>query len=164
MEAAMNMRNANAIGAAAAVMLALCAGPALAIQSGKTAQGVSYISGGVSHSELTSLHESRDRYSLWVITAASKSGAFLADVLVTIRDDRQRVVFEGRLDGPWLFIDLPLGRYQVEAALNGTTQKRVTAIHRGDHHQVFFYFDTGDEVNPDSHLPLDGNTYGQAKP
>jgi hypothetical protein len=159
----MNTHSIHGLRMALALGLMLCTASASAIQAGKTSQGMSYISGGVSHSELAALHEGRDRYSLWVVTAASKSGAHLADVSVTIRDDRKRVVFEGRLDGPWLFIDLPLGRYQLEATLDGTTQKRATAIHRGDHHQAFFYFDTGDEVNPESHLPLVENTYGQTK-
>lgn len=159
----MNSHSTHGLRIALALGLVLCAGSAPAIQAGKTVQGKSYVSGGVSHSELAALHEGRDRYSLWVVTAASKSGAHLAEVLVMIHDDRQRVVFEGRLDGPWLFIDLPLGRYQVEAALDGKVQKRMTTIHRGDRHQVFFYFDTGDEVNPESHLPLVENTYGQTK-
>lgn len=158
----MRARTRDAFRAAAAVVLAVGMASASAIQSGRTPQGLNYVSGGVSHSELATLHEGRDRYSLWVVTAASKSGAHLAEVLVMIHDQRQRVVFEGRLDGPWLFIDLPLGRYQVEAALDGKVQKRQTTIHRGDRHQVFFYFDTGDEVNPESHLPLGDNTYGQA--
>lgn len=150
-------RSANA-----AVVLALLAGSAAAFatQTGKTPQGIDYVSGGVSHEELSALHERRDAYSLWVITAASKSGAHLAEVLVTVRDGAQRVVFNRRLDGPWLFIDLPLGRYQVEAALNGKSQQRVTTIHRGDHHQLFFYFDTGDEVGEEHRAPFDRNPYG----
>ena len=70
---------------------------------------------------------------MWVITAAKKSGAYLADVQVKVTDSQQRVVFEAPLDGPWLMIDLPLGRYVVEARLNGETQQRVTTIHPGDH-------------------------------
>jgi hypothetical protein len=146
----------------AAVVLSLAAGSAatLATQTGKTPQGIDYISGGVSDEELAALHDRRDAYSLWVITAAAKSGAHLADVLVTVRDSGQRVVFNGRLDGPWLLIDLPLGRYQVEAALNGTSQQHVTTIHRGDHHQLFFYFDTGDQVSDEYRPPFDRTPYG----
>lgn len=149
-------------GARATLVLACIAGSAaaLAMQSGKTPQGIDYISGGVSHEELGALHDRREAYSLWVITAASKSGAHLADVLVTVRDSAQRVVFNGRLDGPWLLIDLPLGRYQVEAALNGKSQQRATTIHRGDHHQLFFYFDTGDQVGEEYRAPFDRTPYG----
>ncbi len=149
----------QAIRAALALSLVVGSASALATQAGKTPLGVAYVSGGVSYEELRALHERRDAYSLWVITAASKSGAHLANVLVTVRDSAQNVVFNRRLDGPWLFIDLPLGRYQVEAAMNGTAQQRTTTIHAGDHHQLFFYFDTGDEVSAEREL-LDRNPYG----
>lgn len=145
---------------ALALGLAAGAAAALALQTGKTAQGFDYASGGVSHEELRALHDRREAYSLWVITAAAKSGAYLAAVRVTVRDSAQRVVFDGPLDGPWLFIDLPLGRYQVEAALNGKPQRRTTTIHPGDHHQLLFYFDTGDEVGEEYRAPFDRNPYG----
>jgi hypothetical protein len=150
----------SCVRAALVVGLAASSAAAVATQTGKTPLGVDYASGGVSQEELRALHERRDAYSLWVITAASKSGAHLADVLVTVRDSTQRVVFNRRLDGPWLFIDLPLGRYQVEAALNGQAQQRMTTIHKGDHHQLFFYFDTSDAVSGEQRTPLDRNPYG----
>jgi hypothetical protein len=144
--------------------LALGAVAVPALQVGKTPQGANFVSGGVSHEELRVLHARRDQYSLWVITAASKSGSYLADVLLTIRDSQRRVVFNRRLDGPWLMIDLPLGRYQVEAALDGQAQLRTTTIHQGDHHQLFFYFDTGDEVGAEHRAPFEGNPFdGKAK-
>jgi hypothetical protein len=137
------------------------ASPAWALKSGKTPMGMPYVSGGIGQSELSSLHAKRGDYSLWVITAAMKSGAYLADVEVSVRDAKQRVVFKERLDGPWLFIDLPLGRYEVEASFNGETEKRSTTIHRGDHHQVFFYFKTGDETPPDvPERPAPSNPFG----
>lgn len=138
------------VGIAARFMIcALCfAGTAQAIQQGATAQGHRYAFGGVSDEELASLHAQRERFSLWVITAAKKSGAYLADVRVKVTDAQQRVVFDMALDGPWLLIDLPLGRYVVEARLNGETQQQVTTIHPGDHHQVFFYFGVDADVSP----------------
>jgi hypothetical protein len=139
--------------------LVLGAITAQALQVGKTPQGASFVSGGISHEELRVLHARREAYSLWVITAASKSGSYLSDVLLTIRDGKRKVVFNRRLDGPWLMIDLPLGRYEVEAALDGQAQQRTTTIHRGDHHQVFFYFDTGDEVGAEHRAPFEGNPF-----
>lgn len=147
------------IRAALALGLAVSSAAVLATQAGKTPLGAAYITGGVSYEELRALHEKRDAYSLWVITAASKSGAHLANVLVTVRDSANNVVFNRRLDGPWLFIDLPLGRYQVEAAMNGTAQQRATTIHKGDHHQMLFYFDTGDAVSAEQQ-PLERSPYG----
>jgi hypothetical protein len=144
---------------AVASSLAIGAAAVPALQVGKTPDGANFVSGGVSHEELRVLHARRDAYSLWVITAASKSGSYLADVLLTIRDGQRRIVFNRRLDGPWLMIDLPLGRYQVEAALDGQAQQRTTTIHQGDHHQLFFYFDTADEVGAEHRAPFEGNPF-----
>lgn len=148
---------------ALALALSAAAPAALALQAGTTAQGLSFVSGGVSVEELSALHARRDAFSLWVITAASKSGSHLADVMVTIRDGGKREVFAGRLDGPWLFVDLPLGTYRVEATLGGQMQQRTTTIHRGDRHQLFFYFDTGDEVGAEYRAPFESNPYDGAR-
>ena len=47
-------------------------------------------------------------------------------------------------------IDLPLGKYNIEAKLDGQSQQRQTTIHPGDHHQAIFYFGTtkGSKVSP----------------
>jgi hypothetical protein len=146
------------------LICAACAAAAWSMQSGRTPQGLAYASGGVSDEELVALHAKRDAYSFWVVTAALTSGAHLAEVSIKIRDASQRTVFSGQLDGPWLFIDLPLGRYEVEAALAGQIQKRFTTIHRGDRHQMFFYFNTGDNVAPAPRGPFETNPYdGQRK-
>jgi hypothetical protein len=154
------MKTARWTLACAAMALAAGAWP---MQNGTTPQGLPYVSGGASHEELSALHGGRERYSLWVITAALRTGAHLADVRVSIRDAKKQLVFDGRLDGPWLFIDLPLGRYDIEASYNNETQKRATTIHRGDHHQAFFYFNTGDIVSPEHVPPFERNPYGGTK-
>jgi hypothetical protein len=141
----MKTRTRRALHAGLAASLLACAAPGGALQIGKTAQGWSFSSGGVSLEERNTLFDEGKSRSLWVVTAASKSGSFMSNVRLVIRDTQQRVVFDTRLDGPWLFIDLPLGRYEVEAAFNGVTQKKVTTIHPGDHHQALFYFDSGDK-------------------
>ena len=146
--------------AARFMICALCfAGSAQAIQQGATTQGNRYLSGGVSDAEQASLHAQREGFNLWVVTAAKKSGAYLADVRVKVTDSRQRVVFDAALDGPWLLIDLPLGRYVVEARLNGETQQHVTTIHPGDHHQAFFYFSDDADVSPNPNRPLHGSPF-----
>jgi hypothetical protein len=144
----------------ACLALALgCAPAAQAVRSGTTASGVPYVSGGVSQGERVELHARRDVYSLWVTTAALRTGAFLAEVRVVVRDSHRSVVLDDRLDGPWLFVDLPTGRYEVEASLGDESQKRTTTIHPGDHHQILFYFATGDEVSPEQEATFPGNPY-----
>jgi hypothetical protein len=156
------LRRATRVPMALSLLLAMAG--AAAMQSGATPEGAPYLSGGASHEELRALHERRHAFNLWVITAAAKSGSHLAEVLVTIRDERNKTVFNRRLDGPWLLIALPLGRYDVEAALDGQVRTRATTLHKGDLHQVFFYFDTGDKVGEDNTSPFPANPYdGPAK-
>jgi hypothetical protein len=124
-----------------------------AVQQSTTAQGRAYVGGGVTDDERLEMQAQRDRYSLWVLTAARKSGAYLSNVHVVITDMNKTVVFDAPIDGPWLFVDLPLGRYTVQATYRGETQSRVTTIHQGDHHQAIFYFDTGDTTSVSSDMP-----------
>ncbi|HJV96883.1 MAG TPA: carboxypeptidase regulatory-like domain-containing protein [Albitalea sp.] len=136
--------------AASMAALSLClASGAQAAQQGATPQGQAFVSGGVSDEEAAALHAQRERYTLWVVTAAKKTGAYLADVHVKVTDAQQKVVFDAPIDGPWLMIDLPLGRYVVEASFEGETQQHVTTIHPGDHHQTIFYFATEADVSPE---------------
>lgn len=127
-------------------MAALPPDAAWAVQRGRTLQERAFASGGVSDGERQELQARREAYSLWVITAALRSGAYLSDARVSIRDAIRQVVFDGPLDGPWLFIDLALGSYEVEVTWQGQTARRTTTIHAGDHHQILVYFDLVDEV------------------
>ncbi|HEX6362585.1 MAG TPA: carboxypeptidase regulatory-like domain-containing protein [Albitalea sp.] len=136
----------TARGVAAAAVLAC--GAAWAAQEGVTPAGVRYLSGGVSEEEAAVLQSRRGEYTLWVVAAARGSGAYLADVAVRIVDAKGSTVFEGVTDGPWLMVDLPLGRYVVEARLGDETLRRTTTIHAGDHHQAVFHFDVDVDVRP----------------
>lgn len=123
------------------VVLALAlSGSAHALQQGVTSGGRNYLSGGVSEEERETLKAQRENHSLWVVTALRQTGEFLSAVRLTVTDAEQKVVFDAPLDGPWLLIDLPIGKYRVEALFDGQSQQRTTTIHAGDHHQAIFYF------------------------
>lgn len=135
---------------AVALAAALSAG---ATVRGTTPEGIAYVSGGVGEGEKTELRSQRANYSFWLTTAALRSGAHLSDARVRIRDlDRNAVVLEHVMDGPWLFAALPVGRYEVEAILRFEDLGRIliergtTTIHAGDHQQMLLYFATGDAV------------------
>lgn len=134
-----------ALALAASIAVAL---PASATTSGQTPQGWAFLDGGIGQTETDSMQAERPKYSLWITTAGKTSGAYLADVDVTILDDKGQQVFERKLEGPWLMIDLPLGRYEVRTRYHDQTQTRITTIHPGDHHQIVFYFDVAAEVLP----------------
>jgi hypothetical protein len=162
-EIAMTRLTPLRIGVALVLACAAMTLPATASESGKTKQGRPFVTGGVSIEELTSLYGKRDAYTLWVVTAARRSGAHLSDVAVRIADANKNTVYEGRLAGPWLFVDLPLGRYEIEARFDGETQKHITTIHTGDLHQSLFYFDVKAEVSPDWQSPFPRGAYSGRK-
>jgi hypothetical protein len=76
---------------------------------------VSYYSGGIG------AEERRQIPQLYLLKVVFKSdrGHLLSDADVTMSDGG-KIVFRGRAqNGPWLFVDLPPGAYDIEAVLNG---------------------------------------------
>lgn len=95
-----------------AVLLA-AAVSAGAASEGSTPDGVRYASGGVSDEEQRAMRSRFGQYTLRVATAAKGSGAHLDSVHASITDSNGRQVLDHRLDGPWLLVNLPPGRYRV---------------------------------------------------
>lgn len=119
---------------------------AQALQTGRSAQGVDYMSGGIGEGEVQAMRAERERFSLW-LTAAGLSGAFIGSVRVRIVDLASGgTVLEHVTDGPLLYAALPVGRYEVEATLFDVQSGRLeiqrgsTSIHAGDHHQMVLRF------------------------
>ncbi|HJV68443.1 hypothetical protein [Ideonella sp.] len=119
-----------------------------ALMRGTTADGSPFVEGGIGADETTALEAQRDQYSLWLITAVRVSGAYLAEVQLRITDERGRVLLERKMSGPWLLVNLPLGRYELQASYRGETLRRTATIHAGDHHQVIFHFGVQGEMQP----------------
>lgn len=114
-------------------------------------------SGGVSVDEFAELNRHASDYSLKLVLAAKRSGAYLADVDVVVRSlPSRQVVLEHRSEGPLVLAALPAGRYEVTASygrvLPGapTVNTRVVTIPRSGLAQMVMYFDTGDEVSANS--------------
>lgn len=123
--------------------LALACASASALTRTSFGEGRAAVSGGVGDLEQSRLKEERNQYSLWTITAARGSGAYLSDVRMQITDRTGRTVYTGKLDGPWLMVDLPRGRYTVEASFQDQVQRKTTTIDSDrDRHQMVFHFDT----------------------
>lgn len=121
-----------------------------AVQMGSTPEGVEYVSGGVGESESQELRDAQGRFSLWLLTAAKRSGAYLSGVQVRIADTRSRaVLLEHTMDGPRLLVALPPGRYEIQAsyrdnagASEQTIKRAVTLVQGKQQRQMIFYFDS----------------------
>lgn len=129
--------------------VALACTSASALTRTSFGEGRAAVSGGVGDLEQSRLKDERNQYSLWAITAARGSGAYLSDVRMQITDRTGRTVYTGTLDGPWLMVDLPRGSYTVEARFQNQAQRKTTTIDSDrDRHQMVFHFDAPSERLP----------------
>lgn len=137
----------------------------------RTADGYELLSGGVTLEDRIAMHAERGRYSLWVATVAKPSGAYLVDAsLRIIHLETKRLILERKMEGPWLFVALPEGRYEVSAAIrdadaeqNQTLATRVN-IQKTGQRQAVLRFDSRADVGPGMPNPFNGNPFGTPSP
>lgn len=132
MKCTYGLRLAIALIAAAALTPSLCAaytaGTGTAAAATRTVQnGIAYITGGVGSDEVDALHGVASQYSLR-LTFVTQRGRYLSDVDVEIAGPSGASVFKTRTLGPFLYVSLPPGRYQVSAYAGGTKQTRVVTV------------------------------------
>ena len=89
---------------------------------------ISYVSGGVGASEQEALKKVRSDYNLWLTFAVTGTGAFLADVPVTISDKSGQALLEAVSAGPYLYARVPAGTYRVSADNEGQVQTRTVTV------------------------------------
>lgn len=120
----------------------LCAATqAHAMERGVTDLGKPFVSGGVGAAEQNALRAEGQGYGLAILTAAKGTGNFLADVRIHITDAQSHEVLDTLMDGPWLLVDLPAGRYEVEATRDHHAQKHTVSFLARGHAETIFYFD-----------------------
>lgn len=94
-------------------------------------QGVTYLTGGIGEDDVQQLRAAAAKYDLHV-TFASKTGAYLSDIDVSISTESKREVLSIRTEGPLLFVNVPPGRYLLAANYAGKAQtKHVTVPPKG---------------------------------
>jgi hypothetical protein len=121
------------------LLLATAVLPSVALEV-QRAQDAYWVSGGVSADERDEMVLALPDHNLKVLTAAEKSGAFLAAAQVVVRDAGGRTVFETSLDGPWLLARLPPGRYELVATVGGKSQTRTFTVPASGRREIFLYW------------------------
>lgn len=96
---------------------------------------VEYLSGGIGQTEAQHMKRAARDYSL-AFLFATPAGQYLADVDVQLKDSNGAAVLSVEDTGPMLLVNLPPGRYQVEAAYNGSSKKTVVDVRRGSHRNI----------------------------
>ncbi|SDD16186.1 hypothetical protein [Paraburkholderia lycopersici] len=127
-------------GFALTIALVVAMGPGASIRAAQTVDagtvaaatrtvqnGVAYITGGVGSDEAAALRGVAAQYSLR-LTFVMQDGQFLSDVDVEIVGPSGASVLKTRTLGPFLYVSLPAGRYQIAAYAAGTRQTRVVLV------------------------------------
>jgi hypothetical protein len=133
------------IGTLATVSLTFPLAPSTqaAVVESQHAGGVRSLQGGVGEAERQQMKAAAADYSLG-LTFAADSGAFLADVAVRVLDAKGRAVFDTTVRNPIVLVDLPAGRYTVEATYQGRTQRSSVTLAQGKSRAVTLRWRDGD--------------------
>lgn len=105
--------------------------------------GVAYITGGVGEDEVQAFRAAAPSYNLRM-TFASKTGNYLSDVDVTITSGAGRLVLTVRTEGPFLFVRLPVGRYQIAAQMRHIAETRKIQLPSRGGAELRFYWEDPD--------------------
>ena len=110
---------------------------ALEVRGGEDAR---WVSGGIGEDERVDMLMLLPDYNLRVLTAAEKSGAYLAGAEVVVRDATGRAVLEAELAGPFLLARLAPGKYEMQATYGGKAQTRTFTIAASGRRELFLYW------------------------
>jgi hypothetical protein len=118
--------------------------PAIMITEGKTAQGYPYLSGGVGSDERIAMEERGKAFNVKFIFAET-SGPFLATVNLEIFGSKNEAILSFTTTGPWFYIQLPPGIYNVKATFAGQSkQAKALRVGKDKRVQRTFVWDLGE--------------------
>lgn len=125
--------------AVAVLCCAMLSTPALAADDAnvRTANGISYVSGGVGAGSMEKLAAIAGQFNLKLVFAL-KSGNYLSGVDVSIMDAAGKSLLAATTEGPWLLVKLPKGRYRIVATLSDTPVRRDVVIGAATLQTVYF--------------------------
>lgn len=94
----------------------------------QTVNGVTYMCGGVGANETAMMKQSARDYDM-MLTFATKTGQYLADVNVDIKDAKGNSLVQTRCSGPIMLVDFPQGgTYRVHAEAGGYSLNKTARI------------------------------------
>jgi hypothetical protein len=110
-----------------------------------TEQGFPFMAGGISVDERQLMVERDDKFNLKLVFA-EKSGIYLADVKLGIFNQNGQEIAAITAPGPWFYIQLPPGRYDVRASFDGSTKTiRNIPVSKGQQTSRIFHWDLPSE-------------------
>lgn len=119
--------------------------PASGIAMGETAQGTKFMSGGVGVEERRQMLRKAAGYDL-DLSFADGRGDYLSDVNVTVSDEHGKEVLSTTTAGPWLYVALPPGKYDVKASFGNRTEEiKNVEVSQGRLMTRLLHWDTADQ-------------------
>lgn len=129
----------RSVAAVVALLLVTAVLPSAAVEVHRV-RDVYWVSGGVSADERGEMVMALPDRNLKLLTAAEKSGAFLAAAQVVVRDAGGRTILDVSLDGPLLLARLQPGRYELVATYGGRAQTRSFTVPVTGRREIFLYW------------------------
>lgn len=94
----------------------------------QTENGITYVCGGVGEEEASYMKQSKGDYDL-MLTFTTRTGEYLADVDVAIKDAKGKEVFNKKCDAPMLLVNLPRsGTYRVQAQAEDYSLRKTVKV------------------------------------
>ena len=103
----------------------------------KEVNGIRYVTGGFGQTESNALRDAIPQYRLSMVFSQA-SGAYVANIPVRIRGNGNAPSLEVTAEGPYLLIDLPAGRYRIQATHDGRELTRDVTVSSGRGQRVGF--------------------------
>ena len=128
----------------AALALAL---PALAqpeVPAAQVVAGVKYVQGGIGKDEAAAMLAEARNYPLALVFSGGADNHFVADVDIRVRDAAGKTVLQTTADGPIVLIDLPAGKYVVDAEYRDKTVTVRTELAPQRARRLDFHWSEGD--------------------
>ncbi len=123
------------------LFLQLTQAPAVVAAPSEVSTGqITYISGGIGSDEAAEMKSMASRYALEVVsvTKAGPKEQYTADFRIIIKDTAGKTLVDAMSEGPFFFVNLPEGRYQVDASQDGVRKSQRVSIKRRGHLRLVF--------------------------
>ena len=110
----------------------------------QSSEPIEVISGGVGEDERGEFETKKEDFSLKLVFVGEK-GLFLSNVKVVVEDKRGNTLLTATSDGPYLYANLPAGKYKLTASLREHTQEKNIATNDKGQRAYYFRFPIKDE-------------------
>jgi hypothetical protein len=101
---------------------------------------ITYVSGGICAEEVNFMKGIARHFPLEVVLVQEHEGReiYIADVSVSLQNAKQKQVLDVVTDGPFIFVNLPDGKYTVTASYHGISQTKSVNIAQKKHSRIVF--------------------------